>query len=155
LLEPVHAATLYGALDPSCVAVLTRVRAAYESIALHEDGLAGAERERVCLPHGSVAERLEVDVPFPEALLEPHPSGLGPEARPVECRLGVEPVVDEGRHELHVRLRLDEAAHDAERPEQVAVPEQHGRDDRVERPAARFDGPGDGEAGAAVLKDDA
>ena len=63
-------------------------------------------------------EPLELVRALPEALLERERVALDPEARPVERRLRVEPVVDERRHELHVRLRLDEAAHDAERAEQ-------------------------------------
>ena len=41
------------------------------------------------------------------------------EARPVERRLRVERVVDERGDELDVGLRLDEPAHDAERPERA------------------------------------
>ncbi len=54
-----------------------------------------------------------------------------------------------------MRLRLDEAAHVPERPEQRPVAPQHPRDDRVVGPPARLDAPVDGEARAAVLQRDA
>ena len=107
-----------------------------------------------CASDRAQAERLDLGGAIPEALLEQDAVTLRAEARAVECRLGVEPLVDERRDELDVRLCLDEPAHDAERTEQLAVAEEHSRDDRVVRPAARLDLPRDGEARSAVLQDD-
>ena len=53
-----------------------------------------------------------------------------------------------------MRLGLQEAAHDAERAEQLPVAEKQPRNDRVVRAPARLDAPADGEAGAAVLEHD-
>src|SRR5439155_5006235 len=142
-------------LDPTGIAALPRIRAADEGVALDEDRLATAEAVRLCLAHRPIAERLEVGVPFPQALLEAHHVAVDAEARAVEGGLGVEPVVDERRDELHVRLGLDEAAHHAEGPEQRSVAEEHARDDRVVGTTPWLDGTADGEAGAAVLQDDA
>src|SRR5262249_51745422 len=97
-------------------------------------------------------ERLRVG---PEPFLEEDDAVLDPESRPVERRLRVEAIVDQRGDELHVRLRLDEAAHHAERAEELSVPEQHAGDDRVVRTLARLDAPLDGEAAAAVLEQDA
>src|SRR5947207_9361652 len=54
-----------------------------------------------------------------------------------------------------MRLRLDEAAHDPERPEQAPVAEEHARNGGVVWAAARYDRSRDREGGAAVLEDDA
>ncbi len=75
------------------------------------------------------------------------------EARPVERRLGVEPVVDESRHELEVRLSLDQAAHHAERADELPGTQEHPGDDRVIGPPARDDAALELEAGPAVLQD--
>ena len=68
---------------------------------------------------------------------------------------GSSPSSTSARHELEVRLGLDEAAHDAEGAEEVSVAEQHPGDDRVVRPPARLHRAADGEAGAPVLEIDA
>ena len=52
----------------------------------------------------------------PEPLLELHDVAVDHEPRPLERGLRVEPVVHDRGHELQVRLRLEESAHDAERP---------------------------------------
>ena len=62
---------------------------------------------------------------------------LDPPARGVERGLGIETVVDDPPDHLEVALRLHRAAHDAERPEQLTLLEQHARDDRVERSLRR------------------
>ena len=80
---------------------------------------------------------------------------VDPEAGPVEGDLWIQVFVDERGHELDVRLRLYEAAHDAERPEQPSFSQEHPGDDRVVRPTAGNDASGNCEARAAVLKDDA
>src|SRR5439155_13623483 len=136
------------------VPVLAGIRAADQRISRDEDRLAAAEAGRVRVAHGLVAEPLQVGLTVPEALLEPDEVAVDTEPGTVERRLGVEAVVDDCGHELHVRLRLDEAAHHPERAHQLALPEEHSRDDRVVRPPARLDRPGDGEAGPTVLQHD-
>src|SRR5581483_4832083 len=143
------------ASDAGRVAVLAGIGAADERVALEEDRLAATEAERLRLAHRPVAEALEVEVALPQPLLEPDDVAVDAEAGAVERGLRVEAVVDERRDELHVRLRLDEAAHDAERAVEAPVAEEHPRDDRVVRAAARLDRARDGEAGAAVLQHDA
>ena len=120
-----------------------------------EDDLTAAERR-----HGLLTDRLEPEPPDrvrlgPEALLELHLVAVDLEAGSVQRSLGVELVVHEGGDELHVGLRLDEAAHVAERAEQRPVRDEHARDDRVVGPAPRLHPPGHGEAGTAILEHDA
>src|SRR5262249_40209997 len=137
------------------VAVLAGVGATDERFALDEDRLPAAEAVRVRLAHGPVAELVQLLVSLPEAFLQPDVLAVDPEAGSVERSLRIEPVVDERGDELHVRLRLDEAAHHAERPEQLAAAQQKAGDDRVVRPPPRLDGSADREACAAALEDDA
>src|SRR5581483_11466746 len=140
------------ASDAGRVAVLAGIGAADERVALEEDRLAATEAERLRLAHRPVAEALEVEVALPQPLLEPDDVAVDAEAGAVERGLRVEAVVDERRDELHVRLRLDEAAHDAERAVEAPVAEEHPRDDRVVRAAARLDRARDGDAGAERLE---
>jgi glutathione S-transferase len=77
-----------------------------------------------------------------------------PEAGAIDGGLGIEAPVDKSGHQLDVALRLHEGAHDAEGPEEVPVPEEQPRDDRVEGAAPGLDATGYCEAGAAILEDD-
>ncbi len=104
---------------------------------------------------GRQAERLDLGGALPEPLLEENGVPLHAEARAIEGSLRVELVVHEGGDQLDMSLRLDEATHDSERAQQLAVAQEHSRDDRVVRTPAGLDAPGHGEAGAAVLEHDA
>ena len=83
---------------------------------------------------------------------------LHPPARCVERRLGVVAVVHDAAHDLEVTLGLHRSAHHPERPEKLAVLEEHPGDDRVERPGRRRErvrvSRDLAEAGGAVLEHD-
>src|SRR5439155_9575074 len=103
------------------VSVLAWIRAAEEGLAVDDDRLAAAEAEGVRVPDDFVSEPLELVRLTPQALFEADELAVDPETRLIERRLRVERLVDEGGDELDVRLRLDEASHDAERADELAV----------------------------------
>src|SRR5262245_14390594 len=78
------------------IAVLAWVGTADERVPCHEDGLAPAEVTRVCLSDRFDAQRLQLDVALPQSLLKLHDVAVHHEARPLERRLRVEAVVDDG-----------------------------------------------------------
>ena len=103
-------------------------------------GSPARRRSRACRSQAHLqAGALELLRAFPQPFLEADGVGLDAEARAVERRLRIEAVVDDGADELDVRLGLDEAPHDPERPGQCPVAQQHPGDDRVVRAAPRLD----------------
>src|SRR6476646_2238639 len=142
-----------------CLTVAARIGTCDERIADREDRLADAERVHVLVEYRLVTECPQLVGVLPEPRLERDLASFqNAEAPAVERALRVG-AVDQVRDELEMRLRLHRPAHDPEGAEQLAVLEQHSRDDRVERPLAGRDAVGmlriGREAERAVLQHDA
>src|SRR5690349_2023483 len=110
---------VYRGSEPGGVAVLARLRAADEGLALHQDGLPATEAPVVDGDLGAVpAARQDPLVAAQPGLELQQPVGavaVEPEARRIERGLRVEPLVEEAREELDVPLWLHVAAHQPER----------------------------------------
>ena len=148
---------LARALEPGGVAVLARVGAADAApSSSHEDRLAAAEAVTSLLverPRGRARSSSPARSQRPSSRRTASPSTRKRGRSSAAC--GSSPSSTSAETSWRCACAWMKPPMTPNGPEQPAVAEEHPGDDRVVGPAAGLDAPGDREAGAAVLEDDA